>query len=83
MKNLRNLFLVLALTCSYAMADGHSGSGNRCDSCPPCIENCLDGGEENSTSSAEVTLNEEANDDSTTSQDWSEWFFELIGYREF
>lgn len=41
MKTITNFLLVLTLTASMAFADGHTGQGNRCDTCPPpCTENC-------------------------------------------
>ena len=41
MKTITNFLLVLTLTASMALADGHTGTGNRCDTCPPpCTEGC-------------------------------------------
>lgn len=71
MKTLRNLFLVIALSTSFAMADGHTGNGNR------CTEPCLTAEPPASTTE---TTNEEEVPVFTAVEFWSELFFELIGY---
>ncbi|HEX6278372.1 MAG TPA: hypothetical protein VFZ49_00025 [Pyrinomonadaceae bacterium] len=85
MKTLKNLLLVLALTTTLAIADdGHTGNGNRCDTCPPCTENCLtDGGQSGTESNESITKSEGETEDYTTVEYWTELFFGLIGYGEF
>jgi hypothetical protein len=44
MKNLAKLILIVTMFTSIAIADdGHTGGGNRCETCtpPPCTENCV------------------------------------------
>lgn len=79
MKTIRNLFLALALTASVAYADGHTGSGNRCDTCPPpCTENCFDGSpvQEPVVLSAEPV--EPQTEEQTIFEYWTEVLLEMI-----
>ena len=44
MKNLAKLVLIVTMFTSAAIADdGHTGGGNRCETCTPpsCSENCV------------------------------------------
>lgn len=79
MKSIRNLFLVLTLTASMAFADGHTGGGGRCDTCPPpCTENCGGFYEEGEGSGEPVTTSEE-NQEESLAEYWQEIFFDLFG----
>lgn len=66
MKTITNFLLVLTLTASMAFADdGHTGQGNRCDTCPPPCETCLSDPEsETPTTTYEETVEEENADES-------------------
>lgn len=64
MKTITNFLLVLALTASMAFADdGHTGQGNRCDTCPPPCETCLTAPE----SETPTTFEEQEDEDSAES----------------
>lgn len=81
MKTITNLFLVFALTATFAFADGHTNGGNRCDTCtppPPCTENCCGfAGDESGL--LPVIESEEQNEETSYVEYWSTLFFELIG----
>jgi hypothetical protein len=79
MKTIRNLFLVLALTASFAYADGHTGSGNRCDTCPPpCTENCVDGFTNEGALVISGEPTEVQSEEQTIFEYWTETLLELI-----
>lgn len=68
MKTIKNFLLVLTLTASMALADdGHTGTGNRCETCtpPPCTENCP-GFAEGESGSLTLSQTEESEDVSFT-----------------
>lgn len=82
MKKIKNLFLVFALTATFAFGDeGHTNGGNRCVTCDPppaCTENCggFAGGDQGVLSGTEP---EAQGDETSLISYWSELFFELIG----
>ena len=82
MKTITNFLLVLTLTASMALADdGHTGSGNRCDTCPPpCTENCPGFAEEEE---GQGVLGETLASEETSSTSFTEYlteiFLDLIG----
>lgn len=79
MKTIKNFLLVLTLTASMAFADdGHTGTGNRCETCtpPPCTENCGGFAEEGGGS---LTLSQtEESEEMTFTEYVTEIFFELF-----
>jgi hypothetical protein len=79
MKTITNLFLVLTLTASMALADGHTGGGGRCDTCtpPPCTENCGGFAEEEGETTP-LGESEEGSEESFTEY-FTEIFFDLFG----
>lgn len=80
MKTIRNLFLVFALTATFAFADGHTGNGNRCDTCPPpCTENCGGfAGEEEGQAIVSNELTEAQAEEESYFEYWTEVLFELV-----
>ena len=80
MNKIKNIIAVIALSASFAIAgdgDGHTGSGNRCETCPPCTENCTSGYAEQDPEA--VTGMEETGGETSLIESWTEMFFELIG----
>ena len=63
MKKITNLVLVFTLSAMIALGDdGHTGGGNRCETCtpPPCTQNCPGfAEEEGSTTLADPELDNE------------------------
>lgn len=77
MKTITNLLLVLALTASIALADGHTAGGDRCSTCtPPPCETCLTA-PESDTQVAEEAVSEDSSDGSIYEY-WKELFMELF-----
>ncbi len=84
MKKLSSILTIIVLSASIALADGHTGSGGRCETnCtpPPCTTNC--GGNGLAPADDEGIVSETGN---TTNEEefsmvdyLSEIFFELIG----
>lgn len=81
MKTIKNLLLVLTLTASMALADdGHTGGGNRCETCtpPPCTQNC--GGFAEPVGDEAVILAEGGEAGETSFTEYlTEVFFDLFG----
>jgi len=81
MKTIKNLILVFALTVTFAFGDdGHTGGGNRCDTCtpPPCTENCGGFAAEEPGVVSE-TGTEVTNEEESLTEYWKRMFLELIG----
>ena len=80
MKTIRNLILVLALSVTVAIADdGHTNGGNRCDTCPPCTENCGGFAPEESGIITEGTTEAPPDEETSVFEYWSKVIFEMVG----
>ena len=81
MKTITNFLLVLTLTASMALGDdGHTGGGNRCETCtpPPCTQNC--GGFAEQVGDESVILVEGAEVEETSFTDYlTGIFLDLLG----
>ena len=81
MNKIKSTVVVIALSASLALAgDGHTGSGNRCDTCPPppCTENCT-GYAAQEPEVVTATGTEGSTEETSLIESWAEMFFELIG----
>lgn len=81
MNKIKSIIAVIALSASIALADGHTGSGDRCTTCtpPPCTENC-EGFAAQEPEVVTATGTEEASgEDTSLMESWTKMFFELIG----
>ena len=80
MKTIKNLILVFALSVTFAFGDdGHTGSGNRCETCTPpeCTENC--GGIAAEEPGVVSETGTEVTDEESLTEYWTRMFFEVIG----
>ncbi|HQU92126.1 MAG TPA: hypothetical protein PLK77_07505 [Pyrinomonadaceae bacterium] len=83
MKTIKNLILVFALTTTFAFGDdGHTGGGNRCDTCTPpptCTENCGGNIAAGETEVITGTGADATGEETSLIEYWSKIFFDMIG----
>lgn len=80
MKNIAKLILIVMMFTSVTVAnDGHTGGGNRCDTCtpPPCTENCAT--ETAGVTEVEALAQESEESDESILDYFTEIILEMIG----